>query len=356
MKQQRSKHSNDVSGFGTVALILLTSACAPEFDDDLSQVTSARVVAVQAIPAEASEEDEVALSALIVAPAAVDDGKLSWALCIQRKPLTELGAVAPQCLDIDAGDEVLDELGSGLSVTSIIPKNACRLFGPLGSDAKPGEPAGRPIDPDPTGGFYQPVVNWLSAADAAVSGVRLDCGLAGVGREDLVEYRDRYRKNQNPEILELELARENGESESIAADASVRVKVGETVRFVASWQACPRKSKCGDGVCGTGEDQLSCADDCREPKGCTGAESYVWLDPEEHTIEERREGLALSWYTTGGVLDEERTGVSETDPDDAKSSNVWVAPTTPGSVKQWLVIQDARGGASWRSFQIEVVP
>ncbi len=317
-----------------LVLVSLTGAwsCVPAFDDDTSKVTNPRVVAVQSSPAEALEETEVTLTALVVAPeGAAGTSDLNWGLCVERKPLAELGPVDPACLDPQAGDEVLASRGEGLSVTAILPTDACRLFGPKRPEPKPGEPAGRPVDPDPTGGFYQPVITFLDDTEIALGGIRLDCGLSGATREAALEYAERYHANVNPEIA-LRLRRSDGEIEPLGAEPW-QVQAGERLRVEARWSDCDTSDE-----------------------ACTGAEHYVWFAPTTHAVEPRRETLRLSWYGTAGDFDVERTGVAETDREATSSQNGWLAPTRPGISRIWVVITDDRGGVSWQTAQIEVVP
>ena len=80
----------------TLLGLALLAACIPDLPRDQGLVTAPRVLAVRAVPAEAPPGARVELSALVAgAPA---DG-LEWALCVARKPLTELGPVAQECID-----------------------------------------------------------------------------------------------------------------------------------------------------------------------------------------------------------------------------------------------------------------
>lgn len=306
-------------------------ACVPEFEEDNSKIAHPRVLAVQAVPAEAQEDEEVTLTALVAAPTGDPPAELNWALCIQRKPLAELGPVDPACLAANSGAEVLTDLGEGPSVTATVPSDACRLFGPKRPEPKPGEPAGRPVDPDATGGFYQPVIAFLQESEIALGGVRLDCGLSGASRDVAVEYGERYHANTNPEVV-LRLLRSDGTVEPLGNDPW-QVAPDEQLRIEARWSDCD-------------------ADD----EVCTGAEHYVWFAPTTRTVQPRRETLLLSWYATLGDFDVERTGVAETDREATSSQNGWRAPTRPGTGSIWLVIADDRGGVSWQQASLEVVP
>ena len=82
--------------FGSVLGLFMTG-CVPEFDLDLSQVTEPRVVAIQSQPGEADERQAIDISALVVLPNQAPAPQ--WALCLERKPLAELGPISPLCLE-----------------------------------------------------------------------------------------------------------------------------------------------------------------------------------------------------------------------------------------------------------------
>src|SRR5688572_16291201 len=150
----------------------LGASCVPAVDDDLSLVEFSRVLAVIAEPPEAAEGEPVSLTAL-VAPSEAAGDEVSYAACLERKPLSELGPVSPSCLG-GGGAESLRSFGSGRSVQATIDRGACSSFGPRRPTAEAGQPAGRPVDPDPTGGFYQPIVASLPGQRGVLGAVRLD--------------------------------------------------------------------------------------------------------------------------------------------------------------------------------------
>ncbi|HEX3594926.1 MAG TPA: hypothetical protein VHU80_07490, partial [Polyangiaceae bacterium] len=137
------------------------SACIPTITDDLATIAKPRLLAVATTPAEAAPATSVALEALVAVPPDARSPAVSWELCLDRKPLTELGAVSPACLDRGADAAIEQSAGQGQEVASAVPREACSLFGPNPPPPKPGETGGRPADPDPTGGYYQPVVAFL---------------------------------------------------------------------------------------------------------------------------------------------------------------------------------------------------
>ncbi|HET9958161.1 MAG TPA: hypothetical protein VFQ61_26880 [Polyangiaceae bacterium] len=356
-----------LTSIGTAAL--LHGACVPEFSNDLSQVRGARIVGIRSEPAEAREGAMVTFEALWVAPLDAETPNIEYHFCLDRTPLTELGSVNPSCAaeppppgklaDSSSNAAPLQSLGSGVRVDTAIPNDACRLFGPRRPEPKPGEPSGRPVDPDPTGGFYQPVVAWIEPQHRALGSTRLDCGLTGAAQATQREFASRYRSNQNPELADLQIVHEDGTIVSSAGrDRAVsepaRLGLAERVTLRALWAACPREPTCGDHICGEGEDLVNCAEDCTRPRGCTGAESYAFYDREARTLVRRREGITVSWYTTAGHFSSERTGRSEQDVDESETTVEYRAPDRPGEVGLWAVIHDDRGGTGIQFLKIDV--
>ncbi|HMJ09989.1 MAG TPA: hypothetical protein VK524_01220 [Polyangiaceae bacterium] len=339
---------------------LLLSACVPEFDDDLSVLREPRILALQSEPAEAAE-GTVRLTALVaVPPDSLESPSPDWALCLERKPLTELGPVSPRCLAAFAsGGPPSLPLGAGTHVSATLPADACRLFGPIRPEPKPGEPAGRPVDPDSTGGYYQPFISALPGTDGpALGAVRLACGIEGALQAQIVEFNSRYVANGNPAPAAFELVRD-GESIAIPADpldgaAPTEVAAGERVQLRVTWPACPREAQCGDAICSEGESASTCAEDCTGGNACAGAESYAWFDPDAKAVVSRRESLRVSWFSSSGQLAEERTGRSESEADVNFSENAWRAPRTSGGARIWVIVRDDRGGVGWQSHTFEV--
>jgi len=330
--------------------LLLSAACVPEFDTESTLVTRPRIAAIRSVPAEAREGEPVEIEALIADPNA-SGIQASFALCLARKPLTELGPVNPACLEYDADESVHDRLGRGARVSATIPEAACSAFGPERPDPKPGEPAGRPVDPDTSGGFYQPIVAFLGEA-VTLGAARLRCDLAGIPRAATVELNQRYRNNENPSIDELELVHADGSAEPLTdGDDPVTVERGERVTVRVRWAECPSESECGDGICGALEEAANCEADCATPKGCTGAERFAFYDAESQSVVDRVEALFVSYLASGGTFDEER---SDARPGESFSTNGWTAPREPGPVRLWGVLRDSRGGSGFVSASVEV--
>lgn len=331
-----------------VVLAWAVLACTPELEHDLSRVDEPRVLAVESVPAEAAPGARVRLRALYVdVDGAHTDASLAWSWCTARRPLAELGPIDRECLDRDA--DALDPIGTGLAVEATLPPDGCRRFGPEPPPAEDGQPSGRPVDPDSTGGYDQPVV--LRAPEATprttLFGLRLACGPSNATQRQSAELRRRYQANVAPTIAAVEAEVDGEPARLVEADAPLVVAAGASVTWRARFDACPSTPECGDGWCTLDEDADACAADCAgATPGCAGAETYLWFDPIALDLRTRREALAVAWYATDGRFRDAQTGVAE--QDDARVvDNAWIAPDEPGEAVLWLVARDDRGGASW---------
>jgi hypothetical protein len=334
-------------------VLALASACVPDLDTDESLVSTARVLAIRAEPAEARPGAAVRYSALLAdGQGTLRDGLLAWFYCLAQKPLAELGPVARTCLS--AGSDQLQEIGGAPSISASLPKDACALFGPNVPQPEPGEQPSRPVDPDATGGYKQPIMLGLSVGDGESLNLfeqRLTCDLPGVSAEISAAYRLRYHANENPSLDKVVVTRASGEQLSLRTGELLELDSGEAITLSARWPSCPESDTCGDGVCGPDETRVSCTEDCSTAVGCAGAERYLWFDGERRELSVRRESMRLSWYGTFGLYSEERTGVSEDDTH-TRSDNTWTAPDGSGEGTLWVVLRDARGGVG--SFELLV--
>ncbi len=305
------------------ALVGTSIACRPEVDDDASRVSGASILAVRAEPAEARANETVHLTALYTdGTTGVADASLAWSFCSERRPLAEPSPVDPECLSGVA----IHAIGTGARVPATVPREACRVFGPDRPLARPGEPAGRPVDPDDTGGFYQRGVVGGSGAAFALFDVRLRCALPSATQDVALDFERRYRSNENPTIAGIARVRENAE-EPILDNVELRASPGETVRLRVAWP------ECAEGPCG-------------------GAEHYVSYDVGSRSIAPRRESMMVTWRATRGRLAFPRTGRGETEQITA-TENDFVAPAA-GRATVFIVLRDARGGTAFRSVSVRV--
>lgn len=333
--------------------LVTTNSCIPEFNEDPSLVEESRILAVRAEPAEGEAGDAVKLSALIAVPQGESAFTPRWAFCSAPKPLTELGPIAQPCIE-DFGSEspILTALGNGDVVDASVPDNACRVFGPIPPDSAAGG-SSRPVDPDETGGFYQPVLVGPRDQAPTFGRVRLSCGLTGLSPSESLAYRLGYRRNENPSIATL-VATVGDSRFELEEGGSFSVRPGSEVNFDVSWGDCPREASCGDQVCSPGEERIACPEDCREPRGCAGTETYAVFDREARAVVLRREGIAVAWYSDAGGFSVPENGVASSDPEITRTSNTWKAPTGERDSRLWVVLRDERGGVGFRSVTANV--
>jgi hypothetical protein len=329
----------------SAALCLIGVGCVPELDVDLARVDAPRVLAVSAEPAEVAPGGKVTLTALYAdGSGELAEAPLEWSLCTARRPLAELGPVSRACLE---GGDAARPLGTGTTVTAALPADVCRLFGPEPPPASAGQPSGRPVDPDVTGGYYQPI-RLADAGAGALLQLRIACGLAGATQQQAAEFRRRYQANVAPAIVAL-----SRDGVALADDAPLVVDAGEEVALRVRWATCPEVSKCGDGVCSLDEDLDGCPGDCGGGAGCRGAETYLRFDPAALALVTRREAIRVAWFATAGRFELASTGRAADDLA-VTSHNTWTAPDEPGAATIWVVLRDDRGGASWRAVAVEV--
>jgi len=330
-------------------------SCVPNEADDDALITQVRVLAIRAEPAEAAPRDKVTLSALYVGPGgSLEDAPIDWAFCLQRKSLAELGPVARQCLAQESA--LLQTLGEGLHASASVPQDACRLFGPDRPPPQNDEPIGRPVDPDPFGGFYQPVrVFDADTSRYTLFEERISCTLAGVTQAEFASWNRRYRRNQNPSIGALT---DLDSGQTLAADSAKQppfgVSTGQKLRLRASWVECSDGAECDDGICGADETRTTCSADCTTPRGCEGSEHYLYYDRTSRSFATRRENLRVAWFATAGHFDGPRTGRPEAEASTSQTDNVWTAPKQSGEVSVWLVLRDDRGGIGWQGYRLNV--
>jgi hypothetical protein len=309
-----------------LAIGVTSVGCEPNLDQRTFAVTSARVLAVRADPAEVAPGTNVTLTTLYVGPSGpITTGPFDWAYCDARNPLANLGPVSPDCYARTGSAFV--ELGAASSERSPLPVDACSLFGPdvpaTTADAAPG----RPVDPDPTGGYYQPVR--LAVGDQIAIGMaRILCGIPGASPDQLTVLASESHPNRNPQIDEVSDSTLG--TLSLAGSGTNTVHLSQRLDLRASWAVCDPTAV-----------------------SCTGSEGYAYLDPETHIVVQAREEIRVSWFATGGTFDDDRTGRDASDPT-PYTSDGWSAPTTTGPVYIWLVIRDDRGGSGWRSYVVDV--
>ena len=309
-----------------VIALLLVAGCEPNLDQRTFAVTSPRVLAVRSDPAEAAPGATVTLSTLYVGPdGGASAGPFDWAFCDDRNPLANLGPVSPACAA--ATGSVFVELGTSPSQGGAMPAEACRDFGPDVPPAETGDPPGRPVDPDSTGGYYQPV-RLVAGDQIAIGLVRITCDVPGATPDQLTALAASDHPNTNPQI--------DGVSDAtlgtlvLAGSGTNKVSSSQRLELRATWASCDPSAT-----------------------SCTGSEGYALLDAQTHQVVHAREQMRVSWLATAGTFDSDRTGRGATDPT-PYTDDGWTAPTAPGQAWIWVVLRDDRGGVGWRSYTFDV--
>ena len=231
-----------------VACVAVTSGCEPDFSGRISEVRRPTVLAVRSEPAQAAPGAEVSYQVLVASPdGTIDSAQVSWSFCNIPKPVAEINDVTTECF---AASKNVVDFGSGPTAMSVIPSGACREFGPDLPSTKPGQPPGRPADPDATGGFYQPVVLTSDYGDGTsldLAQTRLVCSSPNGTVEQVKQLKESFIPNANPRLASVTLP-ERGDAELSAegAQSPLEVQKGATLELRASWPACPEAPECGD--------------------------------------------------------------------------------------------------------------
>jgi len=276
--------------------LIVAGACQNALDQRLAIVQETRVLAIVSQPAEAKPGASVTYGALVASPDGPVAAQPAWTMCTAPKPPTDDDAVSTACFDDGSSLVAIDP------TAATVPSDACMLFGP---DVPPG--GFRPRDPDPTGGYYQPVRAQLPGIDLAFGFTRITCDLANAPPEVSEQYLKMYVANQDP---------------TLAVSAPTDVAAGSEISLVASWPAA-------------------------------AAESYLYYDQTSQTLVTRREAMSVSWYATGGSLPVDATAVAEDDPSTSVSTT-WHAPASPGPAWLWFVLRDSRGGIATQMVAVTV--
>lgn len=297
--------------------LAFTYGCVPAIEDDPSLALEGQILGVRFQPAEVKPEGETRATALIVSEEEDRTADVAFSMCVARKPLSELGPVHPACLSEEKGNDALQALGKGSRVKLAVPKNACNLFGPQRPVAEPGQPPGRPVDPDASGGFYQPVIARLD--DAVLGSLRLNCGVPGGTQAQVAQYNQEHEDNQNPTVKKVEIRVPGGQWEVISLDdqAPLRVSRNQIIRVRSEW------------------DEL---------------ERYLYLDPESREFVKKTETLIASFYSSIGGFDEHRVQLD----DKGRVTSEFESGSERGEIQVWIVVRDDRGGLGWESFKLDV--
>jgi hypothetical protein len=166
---------------------------------------------------------------------------------------------------------------------------------------------------------------------------RIACQPSGVTQAVFDAFSTGYVLNENPAVASLVSVDGDGGTGAVTPDApdagpGLTVSAGEHYLLRVGWPTCPAT-----------------------PAACSGAETYLYIDPTSEQIATGRESVVASWYATGGTFDLDRVGRDGSDTT-TTVDNGWTAPASPGPVHLWVVLRDARGGVGWGSYSIVVGP
>ena len=284
------------SRFARGALVLVALAgCETELDQRLAIGTEPRVLAIVATPAECAPGDAIAYTALVAGPGGAIEDPRTWAFCTSPKSPTEDNSASVGCV---AGDGLIGLLGT-TTASGSIPLDACQTFGPDTVAA-----GFRPRDPDPSGGYFQPVR--LAVGDLLAIGLsRVTCDLPNAPGAVAIAYRQGYVANVDPVLHPLALP---------------AVHAGDAVELVAAWDP---------------------------------PETYLYYDQLAQVLVTRREAMRISFFATAGAMDRDAVARAEDDPE-SSGATTWHAPATPGRQTLFLVLRDSRGGIATQSRSILV--
>lgn len=196
-----------------------------------------------------------------------------------------------------------------------IPTDACHIFGPDVPTTMMDEPPGRPVDPDPTNGYYQPM-RLLPTDDptTTIERTHLSYDLTNGTSQDRADFMRRYRANRNPAPSAIDLALPNG---TISVDATqptpaaISMSAGAHVTITMHWTECS-----------SALDQLG-------TDSYPDAKPYLAYDNARTSLVERHKAIRMSWYTTNGTLDHDQTSVAASDAT-TSTDDTWVAPDIAG--------------------------
>jgi hypothetical protein len=286
-----------------VLATLAAAGCEDALDQRLAIVDQPRVLAITSEPPEVAPGTTATLTALLASPTGPLGAVPAWALCAAPKPPTVDNAVADGCVA-----DAVTPLGDAPVIAVTIPLDACRTFGPDVASA-----GFRPRDPDPTGGYYQPIRAAIPSLDLAFGFTRITCNLANAPGDLAQHYKTTYVANTNPTLTALTVDGAPAMSAPVPADRDVTLAVG--------W-----------------------------PAGAV--ESYLYYDQTTQTLITRREAMRISWFATAGTLAVDASAVDEAAPTTTVSTK-WHTPAA-GLAYLWLVLRDSRGGLATATYALDV--
>lgn len=268
-----------------VLLAMLWTCACVEPQPAQRSLTGPLVVAVLATPAEAPPGAAVRYELVIASPTGPQQSEARWSYCTTARPAEENAAVAAVCARTNESTPQVAQL-----LDTTLPRDACARFG---SETASGL---RPVDADPTGGYYQPLRIHVNGVPDTVFRHRVQCALPGAPLETTLRFVESYRANLPPELGALQATREAN-----------RLRVEAVL-----------------------------AEDAYE--------RYPHFDGQ--ALRTRREQLEAHWYVSAGTLLDSEQALEST-----HLQNDWqLAPGQEGWL--WLVVRDDRGAMAVRSLHV----
>lgn len=281
-------------------LIASAVSCVPELAPDTGTILEPRILAIRGLPAEARPGQDVRYEALLAYPEGTA-GSTSYSYCNLARNAEERTGVSQACLD-----------GAGIvpfGPEPTIPANACALFGPNTPPSGEGEAPRRPSDPDPSGGYFVPILaqDETGVVTASFGFQRVRCDLAGATRDIFEAYEEGYRLNRHPEILQL-----------TAGDVILSNTGQRTVLITAT--------------------------EIRITLSLASFEPYVVYSANDSALYDVRETLRVNWYTSAGEFAASSGSIN---PETGIARVVFTPPPSFASARLWVVVSDSRGGSAW---------
>lgn len=223
-----------------IAAVVLPLACTTNPNPPVSFITGLRVLAISAQPPQVNPGQTTQVTALVVdTPGATVD--VMWSRCLLM-PLPG-SAVNVDCATAAAGSPALEPIGSGPSISFVMPDVAASTLGL----------------PDATNGVYVPLMaNITDGADTIVAAYRLRLG-------------DGTPPNMNPELASVDVVDATGGLTPIDPVTPLGVHAGDSLTL----EAVPTP---GSAQAYTGPDNMPAT-----------------------------EVLTISWFTTAGTLSVAKT-------------------------------------------------
>lgn len=278
-----------------------------------TRIDAPMILATRSVPAEARPGEALQREYLIVdqnGEALALEPKL--ATCTLPRRLGERGYVSQACLR-----------GFGLipqSPQGALWDQACSIFGPTPPPVEDDEQGLRPSDPDKSGGYYVPERVAVEIQGQTLSSfllLRSRCDLVGATRDVFDAYRKSYRENQHPDLstAQVWINGQPGWMQKINPGSTLTIEL-----------AVPAEQ----------------------------SEAYPIYNQIYNRLDPGQEQLTLRAYISRGELlpSAQALNAAQLQQGQRYRFSLRTEPTFRSAIL-WWVLEDERGGRSWRSLRIE---